>query len=429
MAKASGDWVHERTLGYHSNHFWWRLDAPGAVSVLLVRTNNAGRKQQVVRAFSGDGLEQLLGFMADGQWHPTAACTSTLKADPPPDGIATFLHRTLQFSSRDAMLGAQLAIVLTNAGLWEWNRLRSRMRFRQVSADLGRVADYFARRQADPGPRPPAARDVPRRRQAGTKSRPRSFDLAASFRGRNAELRGRLEAIDGGAHAVSKGQRREAALRGFLRRHLPATYGVGRGEVAASWGQLSRQVDILIYDALAPVLLDDGGSLVVAADSVYAAIEVKPQLNADYLRDAVDNIRSVKTLRVPPARLPDGRGVVPSPRPPIFGAVLARQSVDHELMARHLRELQQDLPPCLCTDCVCILDKAVIHRQCGGPGPSGWDPAQADQPAPLAYVESGEDSLLYFHLMLLQDLKAKTLPLPDLLLYAQSAHFPEPKML
>ena len=428
MAKSSGDWVHERTLGYHASSFWWRVDPDGAVSILLVHANKAGYKQQIARAFSRDGLEQLLGFMDDGQWHPTAASTSALKSGPPPDGIATFLHRTLEFSTGDAVQGALLAIVLTHAGLWEWNELRCRMRFRQVSTDLGRLADYFARRQANPGRRPPKARDVPRRRQAGKKSRPPSFDLAASFRGRNAELRGRLAAIDGGAHPVSKGQRREDAFRQFLRHHLPVNYGVGRGEVAASWGQLSRQVDILIYDALAPVLLDDGGSLVVADDSIYAAIEVKPLLNADFLRDAIDIVRSVKTLRVPAVPLPDGRGVVPSPRPPIFGAVLARQSVDPELLARRLRELQAHLPPSLQVDCVCILDKAVIHRQCGGPGPSGWNPADADYPATLAYVEAGEDSLLYFHLMLLQDLKAKTLPLPDLLLYADSAHFPEPKI-
>ena len=47
----------------------------------------------------------------------------------------------------------------------------------------------------------------------------------------------------------------------------------------------------------------------------------------------------------------------------------------------------------------------------------------------LACVEAAEDSLLYFQLLLLEDLKAKTLQQPDLLRYAQNANFPEPKFL
>ena len=434
MAKAPGQWVHERTLGGHGTGFWWRLDHAGSLAILVVHATKAGRKQQVVRALARDDLTGLLHFMDDGQWHPTAASTSLLKADPPPDGIATYLHHTLRRSTGDAVLLARAAVVLTHAGLWEWDGRQRSMRFRQIAAGLDALAAHYARRQAQPGPPPPAVGDVPRRgrHHATPGATPPPFSLATSFRGRAAELRGRLEAIDGGRHAPEKGRRREDALRAFLRRHLPDRYAVGHGEVTASWGDISHQVDILIYDAGAPPLLDDGGSLILAVETVYAAIEVKPLLNSTFLAAAVANIRSVKALRPPPVRLPDAPGGLwpaPSDNPPILGAVLSCHAIDAALLARRLHELQDGEPPCLWLDAVCALDQFVLHRQTGRPGPAGWCPDATDLPSLLVGIDAGLDSLLYFYLLLLQDLKSKTLKPPDLLSYARGAHFPAPEKL
>ena len=80
MAKGSEDWVHERTFGGSKGHFWWRLDDAGTVSILLVYGSTAGRKQQIARAFRREELGQILDFMADGEWHPCMARTTSLKA-------------------------------------------------------------------------------------------------------------------------------------------------------------------------------------------------------------------------------------------------------------------------------------------------------------------------------------------------------------
>ncbi len=420
MAKGSDEWVHEQTFGTRTADFWWLLDEGGALSILRVHMQT-GRKQRVVRAFGRDELAQIVGFLADGAWHPPAADASLLKRDPPATGIATFLHRVLGRSTSDSILAAQLSVVLTQAGVWEWDRRRSRMNFRQVSDDLGRLSGYFARRQADPGPRPPSEKETPLRHQRN-KPQPPAFDLAAAFRAFNAELLAHLEALDGGHHATGKGQRREAAFRDFLRRHLPARFGVGHGEVTTPWGEISREVDILIYDAAGatPFLHDADEALVLPIECVYAAIEVKPLLNAVQLRDALGVVRSVKALRLPAV------GSVPSPRPPILGGLLACRSIAPEVLARRLREAHEGTSPSLWMDCVCILNKAVIHRQCGMPGPGDWTPEATDTPIPLGCVEAGEDSLFYFYLLLRRDLEAKRLDPPDLMQYATGLCFPEP---
>jgi len=424
MGKSPGRWVHERTFGDRRRDFWWRLDEHEALRLLLVRTVR-GRKRQFERAFSADELGKLLRFMADDGWHPTAGNATTVLHRPPPDGISTFIHRGLERSSGDAMLATQLAVVFTQAGLWEWNRHHPGMRFRQVAGELGRLAAYFERRQADRGPAPPLPKDVPRIRQPQAArppgeppgSPPPGFDYVAVCRGRAAELRGRLEAVSGGRHGGSKGQRREAALRDFLARTLPDPYAVGGGEVAAYWGEMSRQIDILIYDRRARRLAAEGDSLILPVESVYAAIEVKPHLTSPVLHEAMSNLRSAKTLR---AQKFQG--------PPIFTAVLAWESIDPELLAQKIRDGQGETSPPLWVDCVCVLGKAVVHRHAGVPGPARWTRDALDGDTPYSCVELGDDALLYFELLLDDALRVATVELPDLGFYAQGLRFPRPKL-
>jgi hypothetical protein len=64
-----------------------------------------------------------------------------------------------------------------------------------------------------------------------------------------------------------------------LRRHLPSTVQVGRGFVVAP-GVVSRQIDVLIYDATKPVLFQDGDLVTLASDAVRAIIEVKSKIDS-----------------------------------------------------------------------------------------------------------------------------------------------------
>lgn len=124
------------------------------------------------------------------------------------------------------------------------------------------------------------------------------FDLAGRFRAASREMRARYESASlVGRHGGDKGLRREDALRGFLREVLPPKYGVGRGEVVSALGDISKQMDIVIYDALhAPMIFTSATSRIFPAESVYATIEVKSRLTVATLDSCIENILSVKRL-------------------------------------------------------------------------------------------------------------------------------------
>jgi len=98
-------------------------------------------------------------------------------------------------------------------------------------------------------------------------------------------------------HRGETGRRREDDLKEFLRAFLPQRLGLGSGEIAASDGSVSPQVDLIIYDALETPLLDQSGSsIVVPVEGVYGVIEVSSRLDITKLREDVAKIREVKAL-------------------------------------------------------------------------------------------------------------------------------------
>jgi hypothetical protein len=98
-------------------------------------------------------------------------------------------------------------------------------------------------------------------------------------------------------HRGETGRRREDDLREFLRAFLPARLGIGTGEIAASDGSVSPQVDLIVYDHLETPLLDRSeSSIVVPVEGVYGVIEVSSRLDVTKLREDVAKIREVKAL-------------------------------------------------------------------------------------------------------------------------------------
>jgi hypothetical protein len=98
-------------------------------------------------------------------------------------------------------------------------------------------------------------------------------------------------------HNQVSGSRREDTLREFLSKTLPKRLAVATGEVAASDGQLSPQIDIIIFDALDTPLLDRSeSSVVVPVEGVYAVIEVASTLDGAKLQTDAAKIRAVKGM-------------------------------------------------------------------------------------------------------------------------------------
>ncbi len=99
-------------------------------------------------------------------------------------------------------------------------------------------------------------------------------------------------------HDVTKGDASEFQWLKYLKTYLPKRYTADKGFVIDSDGLISEQQDIIIYDRqYTPTLLDQEGVLYVPAESVYGVIEVKQELNREYVTYAGQKIASVRKLK------------------------------------------------------------------------------------------------------------------------------------
>lgn len=83
------------------------------------------------------------------------------------------------------------------------------------------------------------------------------MDAAIYYRSLSQELdalKGRVRYLIEDHHWLTDGEWKESVLRAVLRRHLPATVGVGRGFIVGPRGP-STQIDVLLYDASYPTVI------------------------------------------------------------------------------------------------------------------------------------------------------------------------------
>ncbi len=97
-------------------------------------------------------------------------------------------------------------------------------------------------------------------------------------------------------HPGELGVAREEIIRRFLRAYLPARFEISTGFVFDSKGNVSKQLDIVIANALVcPRFETAGGTRFYPCESVVAVGQVKSSLTRDAeLRSALANLESVK---------------------------------------------------------------------------------------------------------------------------------------
>ena len=140
-------------------------------------------------------------------------------------------------------------------------------------------------------------------------------------------LRSALERARTITHSGEQGSQAEQAWLTFLGGRLPNRYAVARGELFDAEGQASEQQDVVIFDAqYSPLVFGEESSQIVA-ESVYAVIEVKPDLTAahfDYARDKAASARAMARTSVP---IYHAGGQFP-PKPPVrqLAALVADRS-------------------------------------------------------------------------------------------------------
>jgi hypothetical protein len=162
-------------------------------------------------------------------------------------------------------------------------------------------------------------------------------------------LQNRMRNFIGGAHWLTDGEWKESVVRSMLRRHIPKSVEIGRGFIVTATGN-SRQIDVLLYSADAPVLFRDGDLVFVTPDAVLGIIEVKSKLTtAAAFREAVGKLAENAELA---ARN--------SPAEKFFGIFLFESELN-------LQEVLADLAtsaagnPARVIDLVCLGDREFIR--------------------------------------------------------------------
>jgi len=114
----------------------------------------------------------------------------------------------------------------------------------------------------------------------------------------------------------------------MLEEFLPRRYGVAQAFVVDSEGHQSEQIDVVIHDRhFSPLLFEVGNACFIPAESVYAAFEVKQQLDKGNVDYAADKIATVRALHRTTAPVPHAGGMYDPITPRrIIGGVLTRRS-------------------------------------------------------------------------------------------------------
>lgn len=152
-------------------------------------------------------------------------------------------------------------------------------------------------------------------------------------------------------HAGSKGDSLENVWIEWLRKYLPNRYSVDKAMVIDSDGNVSHQIDLVIYDQqYTPFVFTQNGMHYIPAEGVYAVFEVKPQLKGkvkgdNFFQYAGKKIESVRRLkRTSVGIINAGIPVRPRPLTKILGGILASTSgyteKDNKTIETHLKNLK-----------------------------------------------------------------------------------------
>jgi hypothetical protein len=125
------------------------------------------------------------------------------------------------------------------------------------------------------------------------------FDIRRSLIGYQQRILGNHQAVRGmTAHPTVMGDQSEQDWAAILRNFLPERYEVGPIIAVDSNGAQSEQIDVGIFDRqYSPLWFGrQGATRIVPVESVYAAFEVKPEMNKQYIEYAASKVASVRRL-------------------------------------------------------------------------------------------------------------------------------------
>lgn len=221
-------------------------------------------------------------------------------------------------------------------------------------------------------------------------------------------------------HMGLRGSSRENVLRKYIKQLLPHKFAVGNGIITDVDGSQSKQQDFFVYDAFnSPVFLHMDTSSIVPVESIYATVEVKSTLTKETLRQSIDNIRSVKELKITVLK---NSIYVPNQYNFILGAVFAYTSDSEiETVAQNVNDYCGNIPKEFQPSVICILDKGLIVNV-KKDGMNQIDIVPSNQTTWGVTKNSKEITFYLFYLIMQHHLNTTTNFPPDLLKYAAATH-------
>lgn len=172
-------------------------------------------------------------------------------------------------------------------------------------------------------------------------------------------------------HAGDRGEEAEEVVKTFLNNHIPQRFKAVSGVVIDQDNSLSKQTDVIVYDALSsPVFRYGEKTQILPVDTVAAVMEVKSRLTKDELKDGYQKIASVKALKKTPLtrvdKLPTGSEMAGAGT---FGIVFGFDSdASLETLAENAKELNCSYSSELWPDIIVVLEKGVINYHMAYPG-------------------------------------------------------------
>lgn len=217
-------------------------------------------------------------------------------------------------------------------------------------------------------------------------------------------------------HRGLKGGSNEETFRTFLSEYLPASLGISTGELVDANGNVSRQLDVIIYDsAKTPILYRDANTQVIPVECAYAVIEVKAKLDKTELYKTFENMKTVRGLEKTAFIEPSGPIILKDNLYgkewdiwPINYYIFAYNSIKLKTLANYINEKHQTemLPEYSRIDTICVLDKGVI---CNKNADKKID-ALPEPGSELYICESEKQSILLFYTLISHYLNQARLP-------------------
>ena len=190
------------------------------------------------------------------------------------------------------------------------------------------------------------------------------------------------------SHPTDRGDNLEQSWIDWFNTYLPKRYKANKATIIDSNGNVSDQIDLVLYDAQYSYLaFNQNGVLYIPAESVYAVFEVKQDISKEHMEYAGKKAESARILERTSAAIPYAGGIYP-PKPlhRIIAGILAARSSWKEPFSKPFLECLKSFSVGQQIDCGCVLGCGAFH---------------CDYDTKILKTSDHNESLVFFYLQLL----------------------------